>query len=305
MAMSTTDSKPRSPLWNLLDQFLQSTVFEAGLAEATVAAYAADLHRYIEFLESQKTVDPSDITREVVLDHLIALRKAPLTARSSARHLSAIRRFHAFLRNERIITTNPTDGFDSPKLKRGLPKVLSTTDIERMLASPDLSKPEGVRDAAILELFYSCGLRISELAKLPLRDASLEEGTVRVRGKGSKVRLVPLGVRAIERLRNWLRVRSEGKAIDDTVFVSTRGKRMSRNSVWLAVKRYARAANVAQNVTPHMLRHSFATHLLDNGADLRAVQEMLGHSDIATTQIYTHVSVERLSKAHKSFHPRA
>jgi integrase/recombinase XerD len=148
-------------------------------------------------------------------------------------------------------------------------------------------------------------LRISELARLPLRDVSLEEGAVRVRGKGSKVRLVPLGSRALEKVRTWNVVRGAGKVLDDTLFVGIRGKRMSRTGVWQIVKRYARAANIRQNVTPHTLRHSFATHLLDNGADLRAVQEMLGHSDIATTQIYTHVSSDRLSKAHRSFHPRA
>jgi integrase/recombinase XerD len=241
-----------------------------------------------------------------VLDHLIALRKEErLTARSAARHLSAIRRFHAFLRGERITNTDPTEGFDAPRLTRALPHVLSSIEIERMLNMPDQSKPEGVRDAAILELFYSCGLRISELAKLPLRDVSLEEGAVRVRGKGSKVRLVPLGTRAIEKVCAWVGVRNSGKMLDDTLFLGSRGNRMSRTSVWQVVKRYARAANIRQNVTPHMLRHSFATHLLDNGADLRAVQEMLGHSDIATTQIYTHVSADRLSKAHRAFHPRA
>ncbi|HRK36221.1 MAG TPA: site-specific tyrosine recombinase XerD [Candidatus Hydrogenedentes bacterium] len=303
--MSDKPNKEQGPLWSLLDQFLQATVFEAGLAEASVSAYAADLRAYIAFLESAGIANPENITRELVLDHLIALRKASLSARSSARHLSAIRRFHAFLRDERILTNDPTDGFDSPRLRRGLPKVLSSVDIERMLTAPDTTTPEGVRDAAILELFYSCGLRISELASLPLRDTSLEEGSIRVRGKGSKVRMVPLGRRAMDRIRAWLAVRADIAAQHDTLFIGERGRRLSRTRVWQTVKHYARSANVQQNVTPHMLRHSFATHLLDNGADLRAVQEMLGHSDIATTQIYTHVSTERLSKAHRAFHPRA
>ncbi|MBM3289246.1 MAG: hypothetical protein FJY92_03765, partial [Candidatus Hydrogenedentes bacterium] len=163
----------------------------------------------------------------------------------------------------------------------------------------------GLRDAAVLELFYSCGLRVSELAGLPLRAVSLEEGAVRVKGKGAKVRIVPLGARAMARIRAWLEVRADGRALEDALFVGARGRRMPRASVWAVVKRYARAANVAQNVTPHMLRHSFATHLLDRGADLRAVQEMLGHADISTTQIYTHVSTDRLGKAHRAFHPRA
>lgn len=303
--MNNPDNTLNNALWPLVDQFLQTAVFESGLAEATVAAYAADLRTYVEFLEANGVTKPQLITREIVLAHIIALRKAPLSARSSARHLSAIRRFHAFLRDERAISTDPTEGFDSPKLKRGLPKVISPADIERMLGAPDISTRDGLRAAAILELFYSCGLRVSELAKLPLRDVSLEEGAIRVRGKGSKVRLVPLGGRAMTRIRAWVAVRAGGKVLDDTLFVGARGRCMTRAGVWQVVKRYARAANVAQNVTPHMLRHTFATHLLDNGADLRAVQEMLGHTDIATTQIYTHVSTDRLGKAHRAFHPRA
>lgn len=288
-----------------VDQFLQTAVFEGGLAEKTVAAYAADLRAYVAFLTERGVRDPARITREHVLEHLVALRNAPLGARSAARHLSAIRRFHAFLRDERAIAADPTGDFESPKLTRGLPKVLSRADVERMIAAPDPTRPDGVRDRAILELFYSCGLRISELKNLAVRDVSLDDGSVRVRGKGSKVRLVPLGSSASARLREWLSVRAGLPAQHDAVFVGTRGRRMSRTTLWQVVKRYARAGNVAQNVTPHMLRHSFATHLLDNGADLRAVQEMLGHSDIGTTQIYTHVSTERLSKAHKAFHPRA
>jgi len=300
------DEKPDSPLRPLLDQFMESAVFEFGLAEATLAAYSADIGAYLRYLDSISVSDLDTVTREHVLDHLIALRKEDkLSSRSAARHLSAIRRFHAFLRGERVTNSDPTEGFDAPRLTRALPHVLSSSEVERMLEMPDRSKPEGLRDAAILELFYSCGLRISELAKLPLRELSLDEGAVRVRGKGSKVRLVPLGSRAIEKIRAWLAVRNAGKVRDDTLFLGSRGKRMSRTSVWQIVKRCARAANIRQNVTPHMLRHSFATHLLDNGADLRAVQEMLGHSDIATTQIYTHVSADRLSKAHRAFHPRS
>lgn len=300
------DTVPNSVLGPLLDRFMESAVFESGLAEATLAAYSADIGAYLQYLEAVGISSPDAVTREHVLDHLIALRKEKLlTARSAARHLSAIRGFHAFLRGEHLSNADPTEGFDTPRLTRALPHVLSSTEVERMLAMPDSSNPEGARDAAILELFYSCGLRISELARLPLRDVSLEEGAVRVRGKGSKVRLVPLGSRALEKVRTWKVVRDAGKVLDDTLFVGTRGKRMSRTGVWQIVKRYAQAANIRQNVTPHTLRHSFATHLLDNGADLRAVQEMLGHSDIATTQIYTHVSSDRLSKAHQAFHPRA
>lgn len=303
--MATLQSIKNGPLWLLLDRFLESAAFESGLAEATLAAYGADLRAYLESLESAGVREPQDIDRHHVLNHLIELRKRSLSARSTARHLSAIRSFHAFLRDERAINSDPTEGFESPKLGQNLPHVLSNMEIERMLSMQDLSKSEGIRDAAILELFYSCGLRISELVKLPLRDVALDESAVRVRGKGSKVRIVPLGAKAIERIRAWLSVRNAGKVFDDTLFLGSRGRRMSRTSAWQVVKRYARAANIGKNVKPHMLRHSFATHLLDNGADLRAVQEMLGHADIATTQIYTHVSQERLGRAHRDFHPRA
>jgi integrase/recombinase XerD len=289
----------------LLDQFLEASVFESGLADKSLDAYAGDLEAYTAHLEQNGVTEPGQVTRDHVLAHLIALRKSGLSARSAARHLSAIRRFHRFLREENLADRDPSEGMDSPRMIRALPQVLSALEVERLLDAPDLSRKQGLRDAAILELFYACGLRISELANLPLREVTLDESMVRVRGKGSKVRIVPLGRRAIERIQAYLPLRAEGKVLDDTLFLSTRGRRMSRTSVWQVVKRAAQAANIQQNVTPHMLRHSFATHLLDHGADLRAVQEMLGHADVTTTQIYTHVSVDRLSRAHKDFHPRS
>ncbi|HIJ64504.1 MAG TPA: site-specific tyrosine recombinase XerD [Candidatus Hydrogenedentes bacterium] len=292
-------------LAHLLDRYMEAAVFESGLADKTLSAYAADLRRYLIDLEENGVESPEDVMREDVLDHVIRLRSAGLSTRSAARHLSAIRRFHRFLLEERITNADPCEGLDSPRLTRSLPHVLSGDEVERLIAAPNTDTDEGIRDAAILELFYSCGLRISELAGLALGDLSLDESAVRVRGKGSKVRLVPLGTRASNRVRAWLDARARGQVRDKTVFLSKRGKRMSRTGVWGVVKRYARAANIRQNVTPHMLRHSFATHLLDHDADLRAVQEMLGHADISTTQIYTHVSVERLSRAHKECHPRA
>lgn len=293
-------------LTEALDRFLEVAVFESGLAEKTLSAYANDLGRYVDFLRARGTATPAEIRREDILDHLIVLRKDGLSTRSTARHLSAIRRFHKFLIDERLSETNPAAGFDPPHMTRSLPHDLSPKEVDSLLNAPDVSTSEGIRDAALLELFYSSGLRISELANLPLRDVALQESSLRVRGKGSKVRIVPVGERAIQKIGAWLRIReSEYEIKDSTLFLSSRGRRMSRTSVWNVVKRYARLANIPHNVTPHMLRHSFATHLLDNGADLRAVQEMLGHADIATTQIYTHVSVERLRRAHKKFHPRA
>ncbi len=296
---------PIAPVWqSMLDRFMEMAVFESGLADNTLEAYNSDLTSYLAFLTSTGIVEPDDVKRQHILDYLITQRREGLSARSAARRLCAIRRFHRFLHEECLASTNPVTELDSPRQTWHLPDILSQTHMERMLAMPDTTTPEGIRDAAILELFYSCGLRISELANLPLRDVSLEEGAVRVRGKGSKVRLAPLGSQAANRLCAWLDVRTQGKVLDETLFLSKRGRRMGRTSIWRVVKRYAQAANLPQNVTPHMLRHSFATHLVDNGADLRAVQEMLGHADIATTQIYTHVSADRLQRAHKDFHPR-
>ena len=287
------------------DRFMESVVFEAGLAEKTLAAYAADVRRYLDGLEEQGIALPGDIVFEDVIDHLSTLRDEGMSPRSIARHLSAIRRFHRFLVEENFCETDITEMAEAPHLLRKLPRCLSTEEIERLLGAPDVATPEGVRDAAMLELFYACGLRISELATLPMKNVSLEEANVRIRGKGAKIRMVPLGRGAMEKLRAWLPLRMQWAQRDDAIFIGASGKRLGRTTVWRMVKRYARQANIAQNVTPHSLRHSFATHLLDNGADLRAVQEMLGHADIGTTQIYTHVSAERLSNAHKAFHPRA
>ncbi len=294
-----------NPLEGFLDRFMEVAVFESGLSDKTLSAYAADIRRYLNHLDSTGITAPDDVVREDIVDHMGGLLAQGLSKRSVTRHLSAIRRFHRFLKDEDLAQSDPADDIDSPQLRRSLPHCLSNDEVERLLDAPQRETQNAARDTAILELFYACGLRISELANLPLHDVSLEESAVRVRGKGAKVRLVPLGRRAIQRLHAWLEEREAGTVRDDALFLGAKGRRMGRATVWKLVKYYARAAGIEQNVTPHMLRHSFATHLLDNGADLRAVQEMLGHADIGTTQIYTHVSVERLSQAHKAHHPRA
>ena len=302
----TQEANELSPAYQqLLDSFLQTTTFEAGLSDKTLDAYAADIRQYLLALDAAGIDDLRQLLREDLRDYLDHLNARGMAPRSIARHLSSIRQFHKFLLAEGHCPANVSDALDAPRLARTLPHYLSNDEIDRLLAAPDLSTPDGLRDAAILEVFYSCGLRISELARLPQRDVSLEEGSLRVRGKGSKVRIVPLGSRATQRIHAYLSARAATPAKDGALFLSPRGRALSRTSVWRIVKRHARAANIRQNVTPHMLRHSFATHLLDHGADLRAVQEMLGHADIGTTQIYTHVSSERLSQAHKQFHPRA
>jgi integrase/recombinase XerD len=289
----------------LVDQFLEAAVFESGLAETTLSAYATDLSRYVESMGESGVVQIGDVLREDVWDHLIRLRKSGLSARSIARHMSAIRRFHRFLEDEGLTSSNPVEDLDSPRLTRSLPGSLRLEEVDALLEAFDFSTPAGIRDGAVLEILYSCGLRISEVADLKERDVSLEESCLRVRGKGSKVRLVPLGQRAAARIAAWQAIRGLGKVVDENLFISLRGRRMSRGVLWKTVKEAARRANICQNVSPHSLRHSFATHLLDNGADLRAVQELLGHADISTTQIYSHVSRDRLVRAHRDFHPRA
>lgn len=304
MADEARDSRP-SPLQPLLDRFLEAAVFESGLAERTLESYSADLQRYIDRLGEFGIMQPDAITTDTVLSHLGALEYEGMATRSIARHLSAIRRWHIFLVEENVAESNPTEGMNTPRFAKKLPAYLSTAEVERLLAAPDTTTEQGIRDAAILEIFYSCGLRITELTRLRTRDLSLEESTVRVHGKGTKMRMVPLGRRALERTAAWLVVRPGWPVQDDTLFVSVRGRRFSRTTLWRVFQEHVRAANIQQHVTPHMLRHSFATHLLDHGADLRAVQELLGHANVSTTQIYTHISVERLAKAHREFHPRA
>ena len=291
-------------LHDALDRFMEVLVFEAGLADNTLSAYGADLRRYIGALEDRGIDTPGEVLRDDILDHLVGLRDEGMSARSTARHLSAIRRFHGFLAEEGRTKTDPASGFQTPRLERRLPKFISPEDVERLLRAPDTSTPEGIRDAAILEIFYSCGLRISELSRLPINNLDLEEGELRIVGKGSKTRLVPMGSSARSKAAAWLDTRAVLSPRVSAVFVSARGNVMSRQAIWKRVKYHARAANLPRDFTPHTLRHSFATHLLDHGADLRAVQEMLGHSSIATTQIYTHVSTRRLAQAHKQFHPR-
>lgn len=295
---------PQPSMKDYFDRFMESAVFETGLSEKTLSAYAADIHHYLLFLDQAGVTAPGDICLEHLVEHLSLLRANGLSARSLARHLSAVRRFHFFLTEEGICPENITDMAETPRLQRRLPRWLSSEEVERLLQAPDSSNAAGVRDVALLELFYACGLRISELAVLPLKHVYLEESSLRIYGKGSKYRVVPLGRTALDKIQGWLPLRSHWAGRDDALFIGPSGRRLSRTTIWRLVKRYAAVAGIPQNVAPHMLRHSFATHLLDHGADLRAVQEMLGHADIGTTQIYTHVSAERLAQAHKRFHPR-
>ena len=288
-----------------LSEYLEHLRVERGLAHNTLDAYARDLRELATWLSDRgRTLASADT--DVVARYLGALGERGLGARSQARHLSAVRGLFRFVRAQRYIEHDPTELLDRPRARARLPTVLSRDEVERLLAAPDLNNPAGLRDAAMLYTMYASGLRVSELVGLELEGLSRAEGLVRVRGKGDKERLVPIGDVASELVERYLHdVRPQwASAREQAIFVTPRGTRMTRQAFWKIVRRHALTAGIARAISPHKLRHSFATHLLEGGADLRAVQEMLGHSDIATTQVYTHVLTDRLQAVHRRYHPR-
>jgi integrase/recombinase XerD len=291
----------------LIDQFLNYLLVEKGLAQKTLEAYSRDIIRYRNFLAENKLTAFSEEDTPLILKHLILLRKAGLAARSRARHLVAIRGLYRFLVQEKVLRNDPARLIDLPKSGLKLPHVLSREEIELLLEAPDTGKPIGVRDAAMLELLYAAGLRVSELINLKLQDINMEAGFVRVFGKGSRERVVPIGVHARKKVNTYLntvRSRRLRKATSPYLFIARADRPMTRQGFWKLLRRYAMQAGLKKKITPHSLRHSFASHLLEGGADLRAVQIMLGHVDISTTQIYTHVTRDHLKKLHQKYHPR-
>lgn len=298
---------PALELNPLIDQFLNYLLVEKGLARTTLESYSRDILRYAEFLDRNQRRRVSEQDTPLILKHLIELRQKGLAARSRARHLVSVRGFYRFLVRENILTLDPAKLVELPKTTLKLPDVLTVKEVQRLLEAPDPATPKGARDAAMLEVLYAAGLRVSELVGLKAHDVHLDAGFVRVLGKGSKERVVPIGQHAQEKVVFFLE-HARGRLLRERsspfLFVAHAGRPMSRQGFWKVLRRYARAAGLFQKVTPHSLRHSFATHLLEGGADLRAVQMMLGHVDIATTQIYTHVAAERLKELHRQFHPR-
>jgi len=296
------------PLDFLADQYLNYLLVEKGLGKKTLEAYSRDLVCYFEFLhkESIESVGEHDTT--FILKHLIDMKADGLSARSRARHLVTIRGFYRFLVQEKVIRSDPSRTIDLPKSGLKLPEVLGTDEIERLLATPGTDTPRGLRNTAMLELLYASGLRVSELTHLKLLDINLEAGFVRVFGKGSKERIVPMGSGAINALQAYLKTgRPKLLKAGQTsayLFVARAGKPMTRQGFWKLLRKCALEAKITSKISPHTLRHSFASHLLEGGADLRAVQVMLGHVDITTTQIYTHVATERLREIHTRYHPR-
>ncbi len=291
----------------LVDRYINYLLVEKGLSTKTIDAYSADLSRYTAYLSANETGGVSENDTRLLLRYLIALRAEGLTARSRARHLVTIRGFYRFLVQERILSADPAALIDLPKSGLRLPDVLSVNEVKRLLNTPDMTKPAGYRDTAMLEMLYAAGLRVSELIGLKLLDVNLEAGFVRVFGKGARERIVPIGQHARIKIQTYLAESRPAllKHISSPyLFVARAGKPMTRQGFWKMLKRYVRQADIRKNVSPHSLRHSFASHLLEGGADLRAVQVMLGHVDISTTQIYTHVARDQLKKMHRKYHPR-
>jgi integrase/recombinase XerD len=290
-----------------LDQFLNYLVVEKGLSANTLEAYGRDLSRYVGFLDEKGLGRAEEISPTLVLEFLGSLKKTGLGPRSRARTLVALRTFHKFLQQEGLSGSNPTAQVAAPRSLSPLPQTLSPVEVERLLEAPRGEGCLDVRDRAMLELLYATGLRVSELVGLKLSELQMDAGYLIAFGKGSKQRIVPMGEAAIESLDYYLGharhlFLKEQKC--PCVFLNRSGKGLTRQGFWKIIKRRALASNIRKNITPHTLRHSFATHLLENGADLRAVQTMLGHADISTTQIYTHVTRERLKKLHEQYHPR-
>jgi len=281
---------------------------ERGLATNTLLAYQTDLRQFFEFLVGRGIRSLSEVTGEVILQYLTSLRTQLLTPRSIARKRSAIAMFHRFAQREQLTSHNPTENLESPKVRPALPRVLTIEEVDQLLAAPAPGEVAGVRDRAMLELMYAAGLRVSELINLKIDEVNLDIGFVRCFGKGGKERIVPIGRAAIMALRDYLsfaRPKLDRGREPQMLFLTNRGNRFSREAFWRQIKAHARRAGIQKPVSPHTLRHSFATHLLERGADLRSIQEMLGHASIATTQIYTHVSRSRLREAYTKAHPRA
>ncbi len=287
--------------------FLNTLRVEKGLSDNTIHAYRRDISKFGEFVVSRELA-VSDIQRADVVDFLASLYHRGLDSRSVARHLVTIRNFFRFALLEGYVTDDPAATIESPRFRRSLPEFLSVDEVDRLLAQPDLASVNGLRDRAMIELMYSCGLRVSELCGLRVSDLHAEEGCLRCIGKGNKERLVPVGRQALAMVQRYLE-RSRPKLLGENtshhLFLNQTGRQISRMAYWKALGEYGRKAGLRKSLNPHMLRHSFATHLLDRGADLRSVQMMLGHSDISTTQIYTHVVEERLKQVYKAHHPRA
>ena len=292
---------------SLIERFLDSQWLEKGLSDNTLKAYRQDLGSFAAWLD-QTGVGLLKVRRESVLRYLAYRMDRGLKARSTARSLSCLRALYRFLLREHLVTEDPTLRVENPKLGRPLPDTLTEQDVERLLAAPDIETAIGMRDRTMLEVLYACGLRVSELTGLRLNEINLRQGVLRIVGKGSKERLIPMGEEAIDWVSRYLegarRELLKQNLMEDAVFPSNRGLTMTRQTFWHRIRVHAQTAGIEKKLSPHTLRHAFATHLLNHGADLRVVQLLLGHADLSTTQIYTHVAQQRMKELHQMHHPR-
>lgn len=293
-----------------IPKFLDHLALERGLAENTIRAYGTDLSRLAAFAERRDRLHLDRVDVDLLTDHLAARLDEGVSTRTLARNIVSIRRLFHFLHAEGTLGRNPAETLDVPSAPKKLPRVLSEDEVERLLNAPDPTTAEGIRDQTMLEVLYATGLRVTELVSLPVKAVDLDHGFVRVWGKGSKERVVPLGEIAADAIRVYrANARREllsagGGRASDALFVTRRGRAMTRQGFWKNIRRYAQRAGIHADVSPHKLRHSFATHLLRHGADLRALQAMLGHASVATTEIYTHVAKARMKELHAQHHPR-
>lgn len=293
----------------LIDTYLNSLWLEKGLSDNTIAAYRRDLQSFLDHLTQEHSgpIGFLNCSNIHIQQYLAQRLHQGHNSRSSARFLSCLRGFYQYLKRENFTQDNPTALIDNPSTHRSLPKSLSEQDVEKLLKAPNINDAVGLRDRAMLELLYACGLRVSELINLKFSDINLRQGVIRIIGKGSKERLVPFGDEAVDWIERYLRqARPElcDHGESDVMFPSTRGKVMTRQTFWYRIKHWAKVAHIEKDISPHTLRHAFATHLLNHGADLRVVQILLGHSDLSTTQIYTHIAQARLQELHAKHHPR-
>jgi integrase/recombinase XerD len=297
-----------SPAWSrFLDEFMAHIAVDRGLSSKTLDAYSRDIIHFLAFAESQGLAGPQDVRPKDILAWLKRLRDSGLSARTSARRLSALRGFFKFITDEHGLACTPLAVINTPRIGVHLPNVLSVSEVEAILEQPDTTRPIGMRDRALLEITYACGLRASEAVGLKINQLDMEVGYLRIRGKGNKERIVPFGEAASDWLKRFMengRPQILGKRASHFVFVGRGGRPITRQRFWQILKVCSAAARIKSEISPHCLRHSFATHLLEGGADLRAVQMLLGHSSITTTQIYTHLDIRHLRTLHQKYHPR-
>lgn len=291
-----------------IKEYLAHLKLEKNLSDNTISSYKNDLKSFNDFLHDLNIDDPYEITTDHLNEFFKLLKELGLVGSSAARYFSSLKGFFLFLIRNKYIVKNPIDKISAPKTSKKLPGVLDVSEVEKILSLPDVSNKLGLRDKAILELFYACGTRVSELINLKLNDLFLNDEVIRVLGKGSKERLIPIGSSAIKWINEYLTksrpLLMKKMKSENYLFLNSRSTKLSRMGVWKIIERYVKEAEIKKDVHPHTFRHSFATHLLEGGADLRAVQEMLGHADISTTQIYTHIDRDYIKQVHKQYHPR-